>query len=47
MKEAKRRCPYLVVLPYDFDAYMAVSEQVRFSRACQQAKFDQAAAVLL
>lgn len=38
MGEAKRRCPALIVLPYDFEAYSKVAEQVgRGDRSATQA----------
>jgi nucleotidyltransferase/DNA polymerase involved in DNA repair len=27
--EAKKRCPQLVIVPYEFDKYQIISEQVR------------------
>lgn len=32
--EAKRRCPDLIVVPYEFDKYQTISEQVRHTTTC-------------
>jgi DNA repair protein REV1 len=34
MAEAKRRCPELIVLPYDFEAYERITEQARVYWCC-------------
>ena len=34
MREAKRRCPDLQVVPYDFEAYEKVADQVRKISFC-------------
>ena len=31
--EAKKRCPHLVIVPYEFDKYQTISEQVGYKMA--------------